>query len=74
MRGEEYPGEIDVFGRHPHPPIMLRAETGGDVVEVGHRADVDPGLRHCDHDVGAAEAEIVDQENAIFGIDDALTH
>jgi len=30
-------------------------------------ADVDPGLRHRDHDIGAAEAEAVDQEHAAVG-------
>ncbi len=53
---------------------MLCAKTGGDVVEIGHGADVDPGLRHRDHDIGAAEAEIVDQEHAPVGIDDAFAH
>ena len=33
------------------------AEAGEDVVEIGHGVDVDPGLRHSDHDIGAAEAE-----------------
>jgi len=53
---------------------MLGAESGGDVVEVGHCADVDPGLRHRYHDVGAAETEIVDQQHAFVGVDDAFTH
>ena len=72
--GEECPGEIDVFGRDPHPPVMLRAESGGDVVEVGHGADVDPGLRHGDHDIGAAKTEIVDQQDALVGIGNAFAH
>ena len=53
---------------------MLRAETGGDVVEIGHGADVDPGLRHRDHDIGAAEAEIVDQQHALVGVRNAFAH
>ena len=51
---------------------MLGAEAGGDVVEIGHGADVDPGLRHRDHDIGAAEAEIVDQQHALVGIRNAF--
>ncbi len=74
MGGEEGPGQVDVFGGDPHPPVMLGAEAGGDVVEVGHGADVDPGLRHRDHHIGAAEAERVDQMNALVGIRDALAH
>ena len=35
---------------------MLGAETGGDIVEIGHRPHVDPGLRNRDHDVGTAKA------------------
>ena len=53
---------------------MLGAETGRDVVEVGHGADVDPGLRHRDHDIGAAEAEAVDQQHALVGVRDAFAH
>ena len=36
---------------------MADAEFGRDLVEIGHGADVDPGLRHCDDDRGLAEAE-----------------
>ena len=53
---------------------MLGAEAGGDVVEIGHGADVDPGLRHRDHDIGAAEAEAVDQQHALVGIGNAFAH
>ena len=56
MGSKECPGEVDVFGGHPHPPVMLRAEAG-DVVEIGHGPDIDPGLRYRYHDVGAAKAE-----------------
>ena len=54
--------------------LMLLAEAGGDVVEIGHGADVDPGLRHRDHDIGVAEAEPVDHEHALVGIGDGLAH
>lgn len=53
---------------------MLGAEAGGDAVEIGHGADVDPGLRYRDHDIGAAEAQGVDQQNALVGIGDAFAH
>ena len=53
---------------------MLGAKTRGDVVEIGHGADVDPGLRHRDHDIGAAETEAVDQQHALVGIRDAFAH
>ena len=53
---------------------MTQAERGSDVVEIGHAADVDPGLRHRDHHIGTAEAERIDQQNALVGVDDALTY
>ncbi len=53
---------------------MLGTEAGGDIVEVGHGADVDPGLRHGDHHIGAAEAEAVDQQDALVGVGNGLTH
>ena len=36
--------------------------------------DIDPRLRHRDHDIGAAKAEAVDQKHASVGIDDAFAH
>ena len=53
---------------------MLVAEAGGDVIEVGHGADVDPGLRHRDHHIGAAEAELVNQQYSPGGIRNAFAH
>ncbi len=72
VRGEEVAGQVDVFGRDPHPPVVLGTEAGGDVVEIGHGAHIDPGLRHRHHHVGAAKAEAFDQGDALVGIDDAL--
>ncbi len=57
MFGEEAAGQIDVFGRHPHPLAAPRAIMRGDVLEIRHRAHVDPGLRRGDDDIGAPEAE-----------------
>ena len=53
---------------------MLLAEAGSDVVEIGHGADVDPGLRDCDHHIGVAKAELVDQKHALVGVGDGLAH
>ena len=52
----------------------MQPERGGDVVEIGHAAHVDPGLRHRDHDIGEAEAEPFDQHHAPVGIGDHLAH
>ena len=54
--------------------LVLEAERGRDVVEIGHAAHVDPGLRHRDHDIGVAEAEPVDQHDMLVGIGDLLAH
>ncbi|OIQ67393.1 hypothetical protein GALL_510290 [mine drainage metagenome] len=51
---------------------MLCAEAGGDVVQIGHGPDVDPGLRYRNHDIGAAKAETVDQEDALVGVGNAF--
>ena len=53
---------------------MLGAESGGDVVKVGHGADVDPGLRHGDDHIGAAKTERLDQQHAPVGIRNAFAH
>ncbi len=57
MLGEEAAGQIDVFGRHPHPIAALGAIGRGDIVEIGHGAHIDPGLGRGDDYVGVAEAE-----------------
>ncbi len=53
---------------------MVLTEGGGDVVEIGHGANVDPGLRHRDHDIGETEAEPFDQHHAPVGVRDHLAH
>ena len=50
------------------------AERGGDVVEIGHGAHVDPGLRHRHHDIGKAKAEALDQHHFGVRIGDHLAH
>ena len=71
---EEGARQVHVFGRHPHLAVMGLAERGGDVVEVGHGAHVDPGLRHRHHDIGKAEAEALDQHHFAVGVGDHLAH
>ena len=72
--GEKAPGEIDVFGRDPHPLAAPGAIGGGDVLEIGHGAHVDPGLRRGDDDIGAAEAERRQQLEPRIGVGDLLAH
>ena len=52
----------------------LQAERGGDIVEIGHGAHVDPGLRHRHDDIGVAEAERLEQHDARVGVGDHLAH
>ena len=61
---EKLARQVHVLGRDAHLAVVRRAERGRDIVEVRHGAHVDPGLRHRDHDVGLAEAELVDQHDA----------
>jgi hypothetical protein len=51
---------------------MGRAERGRDIVEVRHGAHVDPGLRHRDHHIGVAEAELVEQHHARIDVRNGL--
>ena len=44
---------------------MLGAKLGGDIVEIGHGAHVDPGLRHGDRDIGKTEAERFEQHDLV---------
>ena len=74
MRGEKAAREVHVFRRHPHLAAVVLAERGGDVVDVGHGAHVDPGLRHRDHHIGVAKAEPFDQHHAGIGIGDHFAH
>src|SRR5260370_1195710 len=62
VRATGYPGEFEVFGRSPRRAGMVGTEPGGDTVEIGHGPDGDPGLRRGHRDIGAAKAEVVDQQ------------
>ena len=73
-RFEASGSELTTSRRDPHAAIVLGAEASGDVVEIGHGADVDPGLRHRDHDIGGAETEAVDHEHALLGVGNAFAH
>ena len=53
---------------------MLEPERGRHVVEIGHIAHVDPGLRHGDGDIGEAEAELIDEHHRTVGIGDHLAY
>ena len=55
LLGEKPAGEVHVFGCDPHPFAAPGAIGGGDVLEIGHGAHVDPGFRRGDHDIGMAE-------------------
>ena len=72
--GEEAAGQVHVFGRHAHLAVVARAKGGGDIVEVGHAAHVDPGLRHRHHHIGEAEADAVQQHHALLRVGDHLAH
>ena len=72
--GEIPARQVDVFGRHPHPLPVPRAMVGRDILEVGHRAHVDPGLRRGDDDIGAAEAQRRQQREPLIGVGDLLAH
>ena len=74
MAGEEAPGQVHIFGGDAQLAAVTGAHGRGDVVEIGHGADVDPGLRHGDDDVGLAEAERCQQHHAGIGVGDLLAH
>ena len=73
--GEERAGEIHIFGCNAQAAAMALIERGADVVEIGHRRNVDPGLRHGDDDVGESESELLHQGDAAirsFGLADQI--
>ena len=72
--GEKPARQIDVFGRDPHALAAPGAMVRRDILEVGHRSHVDPGLRRGDDDIGAAEAERRQQREALVGVGDLLAH
>ena len=74
VRGEEIARQIHVFGGDAHLAIVLEAERGRDIVEIGHAVHVDPGLRHRHHHIGMAEAERVDEHDVPIGVRDHLAH
>ena len=53
-------GEVDVFGCDLEPATMPRAEIGGDIRQIVHGRDVDPGVGHRDHHIGAPEPQPFD--------------
>src|SRR5262245_36994467 len=47
---------------------MARVECGADVVEVGHRRDVNPCARNGDDHVGEAEAKRLQQQDRLVAV------
>ena len=43
-------------------------EIGGDVGEVDHVGDVDPGVGHGDDDIGLAEVERLDENDVVLAV------
>jgi hypothetical protein len=74
LLGEEAPREMDVFRRHAQAPVVARAHVRGHLVEIAHRADVDPGLRRRDHDIRVAEAERRQHLHPLRRIGQGLAH
>ena len=68
MLRKELTRQVRVLGGDAHLAVMGRAERGRDVIKVRHGAYIDPGLRHRDHDVRLAEAELLDQHDTGFRI------
>ena len=55
--GKEAPRQVEIFGGDAKPAAVHTGELGGDILEVRHAHDIDPAIRHGDHDIGPAEAE-----------------
>ena len=71
---EKLPGQMRIFGRHPHAPAAPGTIGRRDILKIGHVAHVDPGLRHADHDMGVAKAERGQHFQLGVGIANAFTH
>ena len=59
---------VDIFGGDPHPLAAPGAKARGHVIEIGHAAHIDPGLRRGDDDIGVPEAERRQQLDLAFGL------
>src|SRR5262249_864513 len=66
--------QIDVFRCHPHLAVMVVAKRRGHVVDIGHRAHVDPGLWHRDDDVGETETKALDEHDTLVCVRDHLAN
>ena len=66
--GEVLARQVDVLGRDAQPAAVAVAEVGGDVGEVGHLGDVDPGVGHGDDDFGLAEAERLCEDDLVGAV------
>ena len=74
MLGEKAARQVGVFGGEPHLALVAQPECGRDVIEIGHVAHVDPGLRHGDDDIGETEAEPRHHDDAPVRLRDHLAH
>ncbi len=70
MSGKEVAREIGIFGGEPHLAFVLEPECGRHIIEIGHGAHVDPGLRNRDDNIGEAKSQSCDQNHALFGLRD----
>ena len=53
---------------------MTQAQIGRHVLKIPHRADIDPGLRNGDNDIGMAKAQRRHQLDGLVGLRDLLAH
>src|SRR5262249_9148125 len=74
VRGEEGAREIAVLGGGTHFAVVVEAECSREVVEIGHRINVNAGLGDGDRHVGVAEAEGVDEHDLGVRVGDHLAY
>ena len=72
MLSEEAAGQVHVFGGDAQLALAPIAEIGGDILDVDHVGDVDPGLRRGDHDIGVAKAKASDLGHVAVSVGDLL--
>ena len=64
--------QVDILGGDAQPAAIALTHPGRDIIEIGHGRDVDPSLRHGDHDIGAAKAEWRQQFHGAVSIGNLL--
>jgi len=53
---------------------MVLAEGSSDVVDIRHRAHIDPSLRHRDYHIGETKSKSIDQHHAFVRVRDHLAN